>query len=397
MTSTKTPNFIFQKILEECEAAQQHMQHKHFVTDEGLRVRINRQNLPAELQGETTRGLELYLVKQNARHCLQEIGRLREEAFRRVGGGTHQEIDLDHWDHSGFWQLLCIDREEQEICGAYRLLYGARFYRNKAPEQVGIAKEMGSVHSLFDFTPLMLEKILPRSLELGRSFVNENARRSHRALPLLFEALGQIICQNADFVLGKVTFYPDMLDAPTLWLLDSFLEYYWGCERNPFLWNGMPQPDLGTPRPGLDFRPYIMGPHTKESPIQPCGLEPEELKQLSGQLRSRLPQRFSRNAMHQLLAFLDDFYQSGASDTEQAKLAKQQGKKSKSAVLRAMALFLKYVSLLRKDVPGNSAMHTFGGAINPHFGNVIEFMSMVEVRYFHRSNLDRWMPGPPQA
>ncbi|WGK69649.1 GNAT family N-acetyltransferase [Candidatus Haliotispira prima] len=421
MVSTNSSDAQFRHILDECEESRARLRTRDFTTDKGLCLDLSKQRLPPELRGSNCRDLELYLVQQDAKSCLQEIGRLREQAFRRSGGGTWQEVDLDHWDHSGFWQLLCIDLREKEVCGAYRLLHGAELYRNNnscdpagqaengSRQRAAVAGsgetgtgEMGSVHSLFDFSPLMLEQVLPRSIELGRSFINEKAKRSRLALPLMFETLGQILCRNAEFALGKMTFYPDSLDAPTLWLLHSFLEYYWGEANNPLFRDDPSRKALAWPREGLDFRLHLnldleartRGPDSVPGISRPhAAFRTEELDQLAAELRERLPERFDRNALHHLLLFFDDFYErqeslDGSQDSEGG--SRRRGKRSKNVVLRAMALFLKYVSLLRDDFTGGSGMHVFGGAVNPHFGNVIEFMSLVEVKQFRQSNLERW-------
>jgi hypothetical protein len=51
---------------------------------------------------------------------MQEIGRLREIAFRAVGEGTGKQIDLDafdsHYDHLFVWR-----KPDRQILGAYRL------------------------------------------------------------------------------------------------------------------------------------------------------------------------------------------------------------------------------------------------------------------------------------
>ena len=361
----------FSQIYGECQTAHKELQSRNFITETGLKLQIG--PMPESLRESKTHGLELFLVQQNAHHCLQEIGRLRERAFRSVGGGTHRELDLDHWDYSGFWQLLCIDTEKREICGAYRLLHSAQLCQNSDPLSPNNADskgsnhaELGSVHSLFDFSPFMQAHILPRSIELGRSFVNEEAHRAHLALPLMFEGLGQIIAQNADFVIGKITFYPETLDNLTLRLLDSFFDYYWGEAKNPL----MQQAHLAWPKAELDFR----------------NRENAAFKKSCESLQKVLPKRFERSALHRLLEFLETPQMYG-----QNPKPGRAHKGKKRAVLRSLTLFLKYLSLLNEE---KSGMHVFGGAVNPHFGNVVEFMSLVEVARFCKHYLQRWGRAP---
>ena len=42
---------------------------------------------------------EIYIITaHNAPNVMQEIGRLREIAFREAGGGTGKEVDIDEFD-----------------------------------------------------------------------------------------------------------------------------------------------------------------------------------------------------------------------------------------------------------------------------------------------------------
>ena len=42
---------------------------------------------------------EIYVITaHNAPNVMQEIGRLREIAFREAGGGTGKEVDIDEFD-----------------------------------------------------------------------------------------------------------------------------------------------------------------------------------------------------------------------------------------------------------------------------------------------------------
>ena len=66
---------------------------------------IEREKIEAELTPErflrTTNkgGNEIYVVDyKNAPYTMQEIGRLREIAFRTAGGGTGKETDIDMYD-----------------------------------------------------------------------------------------------------------------------------------------------------------------------------------------------------------------------------------------------------------------------------------------------------------
>lgn len=70
---------------------------------------------------------EIYIVTaHNAPNVMQEIGRLREEAFRTAGGGTGKSVDIDEFDtmENGCRQLIVWNPEDEEIIGGYRYLFG---------------------------------------------------------------------------------------------------------------------------------------------------------------------------------------------------------------------------------------------------------------------------------
>ncbi len=66
-------------------------------------------------------GFEIYIVK--AEECpsvMQEIGRLREIAFRHINAGTGKAYDIDEFDKH-FDQLVIWDPKKHEIAGGYRI------------------------------------------------------------------------------------------------------------------------------------------------------------------------------------------------------------------------------------------------------------------------------------
>ena len=63
-------------------------------------------------------GNEIYVVNyKNAPYTMQEIGRLREIAFRSAGGGTGKEVDIDMFDtmEKPCQQLIVWDPDAKEI------------------------------------------------------------------------------------------------------------------------------------------------------------------------------------------------------------------------------------------------------------------------------------------
>ena len=115
-------------------------------------------------------------------NIMHELGRLREETFRKVGEGTGKPIDLDEYDEY-YTHLILWDRKTHDIVGGYR------FART---DEVIATRGAGGLYtsSLVDLAPEFFEQVSP-ALELGRSFVRSEYQRSYAALLLLWKAIGQ--------------------------------------------------------------------------------------------------------------------------------------------------------------------------------------------------------------
>ena len=94
---------------------------------------IERGKIEAELTPErflrhtNKGGNDIYVVNyKNAPNTMQEIGRLREIAFRAAGGGTGKEVDIDMYDtmEEPCQQLIVWDTDAKEILGGYRFILG---------------------------------------------------------------------------------------------------------------------------------------------------------------------------------------------------------------------------------------------------------------------------------
>lgn len=138
-------------------------------------------------------------------HLMREVGRLREEAFRNAGGGTGREVDIDEEDLAGdgYFQLIVWDPAAEEIVGGYRFIVCTSPY----PRHL-------STEHYFRFSDRFREKYLPRTIELGRSFVQHTyqARQNPKslyALDNLWDGLGALVVLNptAKYLFGKVTMY----------------------------------------------------------------------------------------------------------------------------------------------------------------------------------------------
>ena len=70
---------------------------------------------------------QIYIITaQDSPNIMQEIGRLREIAFRAAGGGTGKPLDIDEYDimENPYKQLIVWNPEAEEILGGYRYLLG---------------------------------------------------------------------------------------------------------------------------------------------------------------------------------------------------------------------------------------------------------------------------------
>ena len=155
---------------------------------------------------------DIYIITaHDSPHTMQEIGRLREIAFRYYGGGTGQPCDIDDFDTmtGAYHQLIVWDPEEKEILGGYRFLCGSDV---KFDDQ---GKPILATAHLFNFSEDFLKNYLPYTVELGRSFVSLDYQatlgRSKGIFILdnLWDGLGAlpIVDPSLKYFYGKVTMY----------------------------------------------------------------------------------------------------------------------------------------------------------------------------------------------
>lgn len=137
----------------------------------------------------------------DAMPLMEEVGRLREEAFRAAGGGTGEELDIDCHDlaPNGYHQLVAWDIAGQRIVGGYRYL----LCREDATEHISTLK-------YFSASDRFVGEVLPYSIELGRSFTTHNGAHSLFAMESLWQGLAQIVrgLGWVKYLFGKVTIYP---------------------------------------------------------------------------------------------------------------------------------------------------------------------------------------------
>ena len=180
---------------------------------------IERGKIEAELTPErflrhTNKGEnDIYVVNyKNAPNTMQEIGRLREIAFRSAGGGTGKEVDIDMYDtmEEPCQQLIVWDPDAKEILGGYRFILGENIKYDADGRPIIATSHM------FDFSPKFIQEYMPHTIELGRSFVSleyQSTRAGAKglfALDNLWDGLGALIViyPQIKYFFGKVTMYP---------------------------------------------------------------------------------------------------------------------------------------------------------------------------------------------
>lgn len=199
---------------------------------------IPREVLKAELTPErklrktNKAGNELYIVTwQQAPNVVREIGRLREIAFRAAGGGTGLDCDIDEFDtcEHPYYQLIVWNPDAEEILGGYRFLpYSDITFRPDGQPRLATGH-------MFQFSENFIENFLPRTVELGRSFVSleyqssKMLSKSLYALDNLWDGLGALtmLVPDMKYFFGKMTMYPSF-DRPARDMILYFLKRHFG-------------------------------------------------------------------------------------------------------------------------------------------------------------------------
>ncbi|MDY3069789.1 MAG: GNAT family N-acetyltransferase [Parabacteroides sp.] len=155
---------------------------------------------------------EIYIITaQDSPNVMQEIGRLREAAFRFYGGGTGEAVDIDEFDTmpDAYRQLIVWNPDDEQILGGYRFLCGSDIRFDKDGKPV-----LATSH-LFNFSQKFIKEYLPYTVELGRSFValeyqaTRNSSKGIFVLDNLWDGLGALPVVNPtlQYFFGKVTMY----------------------------------------------------------------------------------------------------------------------------------------------------------------------------------------------
>jgi putative hemolysin len=132
--------------------------------------------------------LKLYCTHARKIPCtLQELGRLREIAFRAVGEGTGKSSDIDLYD-AYYMHLFAWDARNEVVVGAYRLGLTDQILAR-------YGKRGLYTQTLFKYGGALLEVLNP-AIELGRSFVRVEYQRDFAPLLLLWRGIGEFVVRS---------------------------------------------------------------------------------------------------------------------------------------------------------------------------------------------------------
>ena len=193
----------------------------YFLTQKAIAHPEDRRDIKKELKGSQLLGLTkdakkiyLYEIKQKNSIVLNEIGRLRELSFRKVGEGINKKRDIDKYDRY-CKHIILWDDEDLEIVGAYRIAECKSVIKK-------YGKEALYTTTLFNFNE-GFDKYVDDSIELGRSFVQPKYWGS-RALDYLWYGIGAYLKNNPEI---KYMFGPVSLSASYSKVAKDMILYFY--------------------------------------------------------------------------------------------------------------------------------------------------------------------------
>ncbi|MDF1877049.1 lysophospholipid acyltransferase family protein [Sulfurimonas sp. SAG-AH-194-L11] len=175
----------------------------------------------AQTLGHTKDGKLIVLAEPvDAPFLIQELGRVREVAFRAIGGGTGEAKDNDQYDNY-YKHLILWDEEDLEIVGAYRIGEVNDIIEKRGMEGL-------YTYKLCDFNE-HFKNYTQNSIELGRSFIQPKYWGS-RALDSLWQGVGAYLANNPHIVYtyGTVTINGDT-PKKAISALVYFYSHHFSC------------------------------------------------------------------------------------------------------------------------------------------------------------------------
>ena len=207
---------------------------------------------------------KIYIITaQNSPQVMQEIGRLREIAFRAAGGGTGKSVDIDECDtmDDPYRQLIVWNPDAEEILGGYRYLLGSKVRYNTDGQPLLATSHM------FHFSEKFIKEYMPTTIELGRSFVTleyQSTRAGSKglfALDNLWDGLGAltVIMPEVKYFFGKFTMYPSYVRRGRDMILYFLKKYFSDDDKLIY-----PMNPLKTETPEADLRGLLNGESFKD-------------------------------------------------------------------------------------------------------------------------------------
>ncbi|MCL4409174.1 MAG: GNAT family N-acetyltransferase [Gammaproteobacteria bacterium] len=167
----------------------------------------------------SVRNLQVFVCRgDEAPATMREIGRIRELVFRHAGAGRGYERDLDDLDFgvNSYHQLLVWDPAQSEIVALYRFQYGFR----GAPYL--------RTATLFDYSTVFSEILLPHAIELGRSVVNPEAKAHRFGFFALWAGLQTLVSSSPSiqYLFGNVSLYSQLGEPAQRVIVDFCQQLY---------------------------------------------------------------------------------------------------------------------------------------------------------------------------
>jgi len=156
---------------------------------------------------------------ENIPNVLREIGRLREHAYREIGEGTNNSLDIDKYDEY-YCHLFIWDQTNKKIVGAYRIGKGKDIISQYGPKGFYIC-------SLFKIDSEFYPK-LKETLELGRSFIIKEYQKKPISLFLLWKGLFYFVLKHPEYryLTGPVSISDQFSDLSKYLSVEFLKSYY---------------------------------------------------------------------------------------------------------------------------------------------------------------------------
>ena len=219
-----------------------HPEPRHLIKEELKR---------AQRIGSTSDNKQIFLADyEDAPTLLNEIGRLREYSFRKVGEGSGRKRDLDRYDEY-YRHLVLWDDDALEVVGAYRIA-DCEWILSWGGKDALYLNELCTLHETF-------EPYLEHAIELGRSFIQPKYWGS-RALDYLWQGIGAYLKHHPHikYMIGPVSIsgsYPSAAKEALVY----FYAHYFGSRdelvsaRAPFQLSALAREDGRTLFDGEDY------------------------------------------------------------------------------------------------------------------------------------------------